>query len=187
VFPLLLRTPGFHGGKNFLRVETSADLAAAVESLPGAELLVIEYLDARGADGKSRKYRVMLIGGRLYPLHVAISRDWKIHYFSAEMAESAEHRAEDGAFITDMHGVLGPAAVAALEQIQEILGLDYGGIDFGVNERGEILVFEANSTMTVVVPDKDPRWDYRRPVVHGIYQAVLEMLIGRAMKAGGRV
>lgn len=182
VFPLLLRTPGFHGGDHFVRVEAITELADAVHSLPGAELLVIEYLDARGADGKSRKYRVMLIGGRLYPLHVAISQDWMVHYFSADMADSEEHRAEDAAFLTDMAGVLGAAAVAALEQLQEILGLDYGGVDFGLNARGEILIFEANSTMSVVVPDSDTRWDYRRPVVQGVFQAVLQML----MTAGSR-
>jgi glutathione synthase/RimK-type ligase-like ATP-grasp enzyme len=180
VFPLLLRTPGFHGGKHFVRVETSAELAGAVEELPGDELLVIEYLDARGADGKSRKYRVMLIDGKLYPLHVAISNDWMIHYFSADMAESAENRAEDSSFLADMPGVLGETAVRALEQVEKILGLDYGGIDFGLNERGEVLIFEANSTMTVVVPDRDPRWDYRRPTVQGIYQALLQMLLSRA-------
>jgi Tfp pilus assembly protein PilF/glutathione synthase/RimK-type ligase-like ATP-grasp enzyme len=190
VFPLLLRTPGFHGGKHFVRVETLAELAGAVEELPGEELLVIEYLDARGADGKSRKYRVMLIDGKLYPLHVAISKDWMIHYFSADMAESAENRAEDAAFLTNMPGVLGESAVSALKQVQQILGLDYGGIDFGLNERGEILIFEANSTMTVVVPDRDPRWDYRRPTVQGIYQALLQMLLNRAaagLSAEGKV
>jgi Flp pilus assembly protein TadD len=184
-FPLLLRTPGFHGGKHFVRVESIEQLAGAVAELPGEELLAIEYLDARGADGRSRKYRVMLIGGKLYPLHVAISNDWMIHYFSADMAESPENRAEDGAFLADMPGVLGAAAVEALEQVQRILGLDYGGIDFGLNARGEVLIFEANSTMTVVVPDRDPRWDYRRAAVHGIYEALLRMLIERASQAVG--
>jgi hypothetical protein len=39
------------------------DLPDAVSELPGDELLVIQYLDARGADGKSRKYRVMMVDG----------------------------------------------------------------------------------------------------------------------------
>ena len=30
---------------------------------PGTEIMVIEFLDARGADGKVRKYRAMFIGG----------------------------------------------------------------------------------------------------------------------------
>jgi aromatic-L-amino-acid/L-tryptophan decarboxylase len=179
-FPLLLRTPGFHGGENFIRVETLEELPVAVSELPGDELFVIQYLDARGADGKSRKYRVMMIDGQIYPLHVAISGDWKIHYFSADMADFPEHRAEDSDFLTDMRGVLGECAMAALQQIQETLRLDYGGIDFGLSEKGEVLLFEANATMAVLVPEKDPRWDYRRPAVEKIYRSLWTMLRRKA-------
>jgi glutamate/tyrosine decarboxylase-like PLP-dependent enzyme len=183
-FPLLVRSPGFHGGENFLRVETAAVLAAALAELPGDELTVMEFLDARGADGKIRKYRVMMIDGALYPLHAAISHDWKIHYFSAEMADNAEHRAEDAAFLTDMRGVLGPKAMAALEGIQQVLGLDYGGIDFGLNGQGEVLVFEANAAMAVFAPDADARWEYRRAAVERILQAIRKMLVDRAQWNG---
>ncbi len=179
-FPLLLRTPGFHGGEHFLQVETFADLPATLEKLPGRDLNVIQYLDARAPDGKTRKYRVMMIDGQLYPLHAAISSHWKIHYFSAEMADYPEHRAEDAEFLEDMPGVLGRRAMAALTEIQKALGLDYGGIDFGLTDKGEILLFEANATMTVLPPAADPRWDYRRPAVEQIYKAVWKMLMSRA-------
>jgi aromatic-L-amino-acid decarboxylase len=179
-FPLLLRTPGFHGGEHFLCVETIDDLRPAVEELPGDDLFVIQYLDARGPDGNSRKYRVMMVDGQLYPLHVAISRDWKIHYYTADMADHAHHRAEDAAFLENMPAVLGPHAMTALKQIQSTLKLDYGGIDFGLNERGEVLLFEANATMAVVVPGKDECWDYRRPATEQIYIAVWKMLMNRA-------
>jgi aromatic-L-amino-acid decarboxylase len=182
-FPLLLRTPGFHGGEHFLRVDSSAQLAECVDELPGNDLLVIQYLDARRSDGDCRKYRVMMVDGRLYPLHVAISGDWKIHYYSADMADYPVHRAEDAAFLEDMPSALGPRAMAALQQIQDTLGLDYGGIDFGLNERGDVLLFEANATMAVVVPEKDPRWDYRRPATEKIYTAVWTMLRDRARKS----
>jgi len=141
-FPLLLRTPGFHGGENFLRVESPADLPAALAELPGGALTVILFLDARGPDGKTRKYRVMMIDGRLYPVHAAISSHWKIHYFSAEMADNSEHRAEDAEFLENMPAVLGPRAMAALEEIQRTLRLDYGGIDFGLNASG----FDVNTS-----------------------------------------
>ena len=48
-FPLLLRSPGYHTGRNFIFVEQASELAAAAAGLPGDELLVIEYLDAGGA------------------------------------------------------------------------------------------------------------------------------------------
>jgi glutathione synthase/RimK-type ligase-like ATP-grasp enzyme len=175
-FPLLARTPGFHTGRHFIKVENADTLAAAIAQLPGRELAVIEFLNARGADGKVRKYRVMMIDGQPYPLHLAISSDWKIHYFTAEMADRADHRAEDAAFLEDMPAVLGPRAMEALAQIQSKLGLDYAGIDFGLSAEGNVLVFEANATMVVNPPEPDERWAYRRPAVEKIFTAVRRML-----------
>lgn len=179
-YPLLLRTPGCHGGDHFLKADCSNDLPEVLKDLPGDELLVMQYLNGRGSDGQIRKYRVMMVDGRLYPLHLAISENWKIHYFSADMANNPTNRAEDAAFLNNMGGVLGTTAMAALKKIQKTLGLDYGGIDFGLNERGEVLVFEANATMAVIIPDSDSRWDYRRPATQRIYEAVADMLVERS-------
>jgi hypothetical protein len=181
--PFLLRSLGFHGGEHFLRVERFEELPAALAHLPGKDLTVIEYLDARGPDGKIRKYRVMMIDGRLYPLHAAVSSNWKVHYFSAEMEDFPEHRAEDAAFLADMPGVLGARAMEALAEIQKMLELDYGGVDFGLDENGEILLFEANAMMAVIPPKADARWDYRRPATERIYKAVITMLTERAKGA----
>jgi tetratricopeptide (TPR) repeat protein len=179
-FPLLLRSPGFHTGLHFARVESPQELGAALPSLPGDSLSVIEFLEARGADGHSRKYRVMMIDGKLYPAHLAISRDWKVHYFSAAMADFPEHRAEDKAFLEDMPGVLGARVMESLRQIQELLKLDYAGMDFSVGSDGEILLFEANATMQVGAPDADAIWDYRRGAVRRIEDAVRALLLNRA-------
>ncbi len=183
-FPVLIRTPGFHTGQNFVRVEAPDQLTRTISTLPGRELMVIEYLDARGRDGKSRKYRVMMIGGELYPLHLAIYHDWKIHYFSADMANSAEHRAEDAAFLTNMPQTLGDRAMQALVEIQRQLRLDFAGIDFGLNRHGEVLLFEANAAMNVLSPGPDARWDYRRPHVEKIRAATRRLFWERAMQSG---
>jgi hypothetical protein len=122
----------------------------------------------------------MMIGGRLYPLHLAISSHWKIHYVTANMAESPEHRAEEASFLDDMPAVLGSRAMEALASIQEVLGLDYAGIDFSLNANGDVLLFEANATMIVLPPPCDSRWDYRRAAVSRIEAAVRKMLIERA-------
>jgi tetratricopeptide (TPR) repeat protein len=174
-FPLLVRTPGFHTGRHFLKVPNAESLPAAVEQLPGDELTVIQFLDARGVDGKVRKYRVMMIDGGLYPLHVAISSNWKIHYFTADMPDRADHRAEDAEFLENMPAVLGPRAMQALAHIQSALGLDYAGIDFGLSPTGDLLLFEANAPMVVNPPEPDERWAYRRPAVNRIFAAVRAM------------
>jgi hypothetical protein len=161
-------------------VDDPASLGAAAASLPGTDTWVIQYVDARGQDGKTRKYRVMIIDGKLFPLHVAVSDHWKVHYFTADMAERPDHRAEDAAFLDDMAGILGPRALHALERVRDALGLDYGGIDFALSPAGGIILFEANATMTVPLPPADRKWDYRRPAVDRVLHAVRTMLIGRA-------
>jgi len=165
-------------------VESFEALADTLEKLPGEELVVMQYLDARGPDGKTRKYRAMVIDDQLYPLHCAVSSHWKIHYFTAEMADNPLHRAEDQAFLEDMPRVLGPIAMNALERIRSVLGLDYGGIDFGLSAKGEVLLFEANATMVVNPPEPDVRWDYRRPGYERIRAAIRKMLTDRAISSG---
>ena len=152
-FPLLLRPPGFHTGRHFRYVADQAELAGAATDMPGDELLAIEYLDARGVDGMARKYRVMFIDGVAYPLHLAISADWKVHYFTAAMATSAAYRAEERRFLDDMSAVLGARAMAALAGIGAALGLDYAGVDFALAPDGSVLLFEANATMVIVPPE----------------------------------
>ena len=138
-FPLLLRSLGFHTGQNFVRVENAAALAEAVRELPGDALLAIEYLDARGNDGMARKYRVMFIDGKFYPLHLALSHDWKVHYFTSAMADDAAFRQEEQTFLTNMAGALGPRVLHGLARLREALALDYGGVDFGVAPDGRLL------------------------------------------------
>jgi glutathione synthase/RimK-type ligase-like ATP-grasp enzyme len=181
-YPLLLRAPGFHTGRHFVRVERPETLASAIAALPGDELLAIEYVDARGPDGMARKYRVMIVDGVLYPLHLAIAPHWKVHYFTADMAAKAAYRDEERRFLDDMPTVLGPRAMAALAAIGQTIGLDYAGVDFALTPEGAVLLFEANATMVVNPPDPDPIWDYRRAAVTRILDATKKMLLTRAKR-----
>jgi hypothetical protein len=96
------------------------------------------------------------------------------------MADNAEHRAADAAFLSDMPGVLGPQAMRALEDIRDRLGLDYGGIDFGLDRNGRVLFFEANACMTIHPPPPDERWTFRRAPVARILEAARRLLRRRA-------
>jgi hypothetical protein len=99
------------------------------------------------------------------------------------MVDRAGHRAEEAEFLTNMPGVLGSKAMAALQLVQASLGLDYGGIDFGLNRQGEVLLFEANATMVVEQPNADQRWDYRRAAVERIHDAVRKLFLTSAVAA----
>jgi hypothetical protein len=179
-FPLLLRSPGYQTGRHFVRIDRPDDLGPAVAALPGDTLLAIEYIDVRDAAGTIRKYRMMIVDGVLYPLHLAVGDAWKLHYATARMGDPA-HRAEDERFLADPQAVLGPAALEALAAIRDVLGLDYAGIDFSLDAAGRVVVFEANATMIVLPPGPEPIWDYRREPVARVIGAVRAMVRDRAL------
>jgi tetratricopeptide (TPR) repeat protein len=176
MYPFLLRAPGHHTGEHFFRVEDRDGVCAALDRIPGNGILAIEFLDARKVDGKVRKYRAMLIGGRVYPLHLAIAPGWMVHYFAADNAREARYRYEEAAFLEYMPEAIGPVATAALDAISGALGLDYAGVDFGLDRNGNLLLFEANATMTIPPEPIEKMWDYRRGAIHRASDAVESML-----------
>jgi tetratricopeptide (TPR) repeat protein len=175
--PVLLRAPGYHAGEYFERVERGADIERALEHIPGDSLFAIEVLDVRDARGTYAKYRVMAIDGVLHPLHLAISRDWKVHYFSAQMASESEYREREAGFLRDPQAALGGRAWDALGHVIERLQLDYAGIDFALDGAGNVVVFETNATMAVRYPPDDSMWAYRRPAVDAVLDAMRAMLL----------
>jgi Flp pilus assembly protein TadD/glutathione synthase/RimK-type ligase-like ATP-grasp enzyme len=185
-WPVLLRSPGYHSGQHFLMVDEPSALSEALAALPSGELLTIEYADTQSDDGKFRKYRAMFVDGKIYPAHLAISREWKVHFFSADMAAQAEHRIEDAAYLHDVEKALGARALHALAAIGERLSLDYAGIDFALDDQGRVVVFEANSTMTIPAPPPGDLWDYRRAPIKRILDATRNMLLQRARTSGWR-
>ena len=147
--------------------------------LPGDEVFVLDPLDARGPDGLFRKFRAMFVGGEIFP---CIWRypdiGWCIIF--SDMAEHAGFREEERRFLEAMPEVLGPKAMQALRAIERELGLDYGGVDFGLAPDGALLLFEANATMNVFPPEADAKWDYRRTAVQRILSAARDMAKARA-------
>jgi hypothetical protein len=118
----------------------------------------------------------MFIDGVLYPAHLAISGDWKVHYVTAAMTEHATYREEERRFLEDMPRVLGARAMTALRAIGTAMGLDYAGVDFALAPDGSVLLFEANATMVVTDPGPDPMWDYRRRAIGDVTAAMRGML-----------
>jgi glutathione synthase/RimK-type ligase-like ATP-grasp enzyme len=100
------------------------------------------------------------------------------------MADRPDHRAEERTFVNDMAAAIGAQAVATLERIAAALALDYGGVDFGLDAAGNVLIYEANATMAVFPAPPDERFAYRRPVVERVMNAVRALLVDRAKRGG---
>lgn len=175
-FPVLLRSPGFHNGQHFEFVADAGALEEVLGRLPGGDIFVMDYIDTRERTGHFAKYRVMTIGGTLYPLHLAISNHWKVHYVTSQTPADASFRERERAFLEHMEQALGSRAIETLQQISRIMALDYGGIDFGLDRDGRVVVFEANATMAIRYPAVGEDEGYRTIAVDRAIDAVREML-----------
>ena len=173
-YPLLLRPIGSHGGRGLTLVRAAAELAG-IDADGGA--YATEFLDfSTPADGLFRKYRVIFVDRRPYPYHLAISRDWLVHYETAGMRGDAARQAEELRFLEDPGQALGPRASAAIAAVGERLDLDYAGVDFSILPDGRVLVFEANATM-LVHPEAEGELAHKNPYVERItsaFQALIE-------------
>jgi tetratricopeptide (TPR) repeat protein len=147
--PFLARLAGRHGGEEFELIEQAYQLEELMARHPGKEFYLIEYLDYRSADGFFRKYRFFFVGDEILPYHLAIGDGWKLHHFRTNMAHDPAQQSEEEAFLTAPERVFTPAHFASLDAIRVAIGLDFFGIDCGLDRDGRLVVFEANATMLV--------------------------------------
>ncbi len=169
-WPVLVRPIGSHGGKGLTLARDEEDLAA-VAPARGEGVYVTEFRDFGRDDGLYRKYRMIFVGRRPYPYHLAISDRWLVHYETADMPENPARIAEERRYLADPEAVIGARAMRAVEEVGRRLDLDYGGLDFSVLPDGSVLVFEANATMLAHPEAEDGPLAHKNPAVFAILSA----------------
>ena len=97
-FPIIVRPVDSQKGHGLVKLDNPAAVADYLGTRPEVAFYVAHYVEYRGADGLFRKYRIVLIDGRPYACHMAISDSWVVHYMSAGMLESAAKREEEARF-----------------------------------------------------------------------------------------
>ncbi|WP_213739815.1 tetratricopeptide repeat protein [Bradyrhizobium sp. dw_411] len=176
---VLARPVGTHGGDDFEKIEDPAALSAFLKQRPDHDHYLIEYIDYRSDDGHFRKYRFIFVDGQVLPYHLAIGNDWKVHHVSTDMANQPWMQQEEEAFLNDPASVFAPANYVALRAIQQRIGLEYFGIDCGLDRSGKLVVFEVNASMLVHAKNED--FPYKTPAVQRIklvFDAMLRKLAG---------
>jgi tetratricopeptide (TPR) repeat protein len=175
-YPVLVRPVGSHAGHGLEKLDRAEDLASYVERNPAERYFVCPFFDYRSSDGYYRKYRIVFVDGIPYPVHLAISRRWMIHYYNAEMAENAWMREEEARFLADIRSVFDGERHRTLLGIADAVRLEYFGIDCALMPDGRVLVFEADPAMLVHTSDPIELYPYKREYVPRIFRAVERMI-----------
>ena len=182
----LARPVGTHGGDDFEKIEDVTALSAFLSQRADHDHYLIEYLDYVSADRHFRKYRFIFIGNEILPYHLCIGRDWKLHHISTDMAHQPWMQREEATFLNNPAAVFGLAQMQALQAIRERVGLDYFGIDCGLDAAGNVVVFEVNASM--LVHARNEGFLYKDPAVRRIklaYDAMLRRLAKGMIRKSG--
>lgn len=177
--PMLVRPAGSHGGTDLTRVESGADLTRYLDAMPSQTHYLTPFWDYRGADGYFRKYRLIFVDREVFPYHLAISQDWLVHYWRADMLQQPWMRREEENFLADYRSVFPGALGEAVREVARRLDLDYAGMDCGLTADGRVLLFEANASMLVHLDDPRDDFPYKYEYVPRIFDAVSRMVARR--------
>lgn len=175
-FPIIARPLGSHAGHGLECIADAVECAAYTERAPSATYFVSPFVDYRSTDGYYRKYRVVFVDGEAYPVHLAISPNWMIHYYNAPMAEHQWMRDEEARFLANIASVFDGDRARALDEIARAVGLEYFGIDCTLDADGRVFVFEADPAMLVHTSDPIERYPYKHEYIPRIYRAVERMI-----------
>jgi hypothetical protein len=170
-FPLIARPVDSHAGRGLIKLDEPAAIEDYLQQRPETDFFISRYVDYRDADGLFRKYRVVVVDGRPYACHMAISDQWKVWYLNADMAASAEKRAEEERFMADFDEGFASRHAAALAEMTKRIGLEYFAIDCAETRAGDLLVFEADNAMIVHNMDPPDIFPYKAPQMRKIFEA----------------
>ncbi len=182
-FPIIIRPLGSHAGFGLTKIESGDALDAYLKARAEDGFFLSPFIDYASADGQFRKYRVALVGGAPYPVHMAVCEEWKVWYLNADMALSAANRIEEARFLLAFDETFGARHACALAEMATRIGLDYVLIDCAETRDGKLLVFEADHC--AIVHDMDPVnvYPYKPGAMHKLFDAFTAMLKDKARQA----
>jgi len=119
---------------------------------------------------------VMLIDGKPYIAHLAISSHWMIHYVNAGMYEDAQKREEEKRVMTNFD-VFVMRHQKTLDAIYQRTKLEYLGLDCAETQDGKLLIFEIDHVMVVHDMDPPDLFPYKHEIMLKAKNAFRAMLI----------
>ena len=181
-FPIIARPVDSHLGEGLSKLDSPTAMNAYLQERPESEFYIAPFMDYSGPDGLFRKYRIALIDGRPYAVHMAVAQHWMINYINADMKNSAQKRAEEERFMLDFDVDFAVRHRIALNSIAERIGLEYLPFDCAETHDGKLLVFETGTNMIVHALDSPEIFPYKRPQMNKVFAAFREMLINAVRK-----
>ena len=185
-YAFVIRPVGSHAGFGLAKIENAAALRAYLDGRSEEDFFISPFVDYASRDGMFRKYRIALIDGKAFAVHMAVAEEWKVWYLNADMALSLPNRLEEARFMQFFDQSFAERHAAAIRAMSAAIGLDYVLVDCAETREGDLLIFEADHC--AIVHDMDPVnvYPYKPAQMQKIFSAFATLLKRRAIQAGNR-
>jgi glutathione synthase/RimK-type ligase-like ATP-grasp enzyme len=176
--PFIFRPAGGQGGIGMIRIENKNDLHLLEQfAFDGRDYYMIAYVNFISKDKLYRKYRYFVIAGKTYPGHLIVSDGWNIHGDDQVGKTDLKRLKEEKDFLKKWDRQLS----VIFKEVYQKIGLDYFGIDCGIDSEGKIVIFEINACMNIFSLEKELSY-YTPKYKKSIQNALIEMFYEKARR-----
>lgn len=175
-FPVIFRQSGDHGGVSTIRVDNKTEEFSEF-ALNGRDYYLTQFVNYANK-GIYAKYRLVVVDGKVYIRHVIFSDNWIIHSKSREyMERNKKYQKIEEKILKSFNTEIKPKIEDVIDKIYRKLGLDYFGIDCHIDDNMNLLIFEINANMNVLIntaKNSDNLWTKQ---IDLIQNAIITMLL----------
>ncbi len=160
--PVIFRQAGDHGGVSTIIIDRFEDNLFYPFPLDGREYYITQYIDYK-KDGVYQKIRLVIVDGVAFIRHVLYNSFWNIHASSRKfMDKNIKYNIEELKILKNFEKELKPNIQRQITEIHKKIGLDYFGIDCYIDENFNMLLFEVNASMNMLVVNENHPEDRKK-------------------------
>lgn len=147
IYPVLIRIAGDHGGVSMMKIDAPDKLSELYKlNCYEKAVYVTQFADFVSADGRYRKFRIVVVGDKIILRHMVVGDSWLLH--AQRRSEATE--TEEAEILEGFDRETAPKVRAVCMEIADRLDLDYFGIDCSISAEGDVTLFEANACMNIM-------------------------------------
>jgi hypothetical protein len=178
-FPVIFRQAGDHGGISTIRVDDETEQFYAF-ALDGRDYYLTQFTEYANEEGIYAKYRLVVVDGEVYLRHVIFSDSWIIHSESRTFMEKNKHyrQAEKDIFKT-FDRQIKPKIQPMIKEVYDRVKLDYFGIDCVIDKVFDVILFETNANMNILLNNAKSKDNIWTKQIDMIIRAIVKMILKR--------
>jgi glutathione synthase/RimK-type ligase-like ATP-grasp enzyme len=175
-YPIIFRQAGDHGGVSTIKVDNETEQFYAF-ALDGRDYYLTQYVDC-SQDSIYSKYRLVVVDGDVFIRHAIFSDNWIIHSESRQyMKKNTKCQTQEKDILKSFDSAIKPKIKDVIQEIYNRLQLDYFGIDCNIDKDMNILVFEINANMNVLINNSREENNPWTKQMDQIKQAIIKMIM----------